>query len=176
MTMQIPEDVVYRGQSYALAGYKGNRRELFSARDHGFHPAGITTALHRGYICTYKIVGERLTLDKVNMGPSEPGTRHNCRPTLFGKESEGDGHGFLFTKLAHEVDFTGRLLVCRDRGERCCGPLPFGYNDVHELTFERGRFIDSKDRSGEMPRINASLHAVSPDIPEWLNEYDEFME
>ncbi len=48
--MQVAERVVYRGRDYALAGHKGSRRDLLDAEDHGFRPADLITAWHRGYV------------------------------------------------------------------------------------------------------------------------------
>jgi len=155
VTGQIPDEVRYRGERYAITAVEG--MGLFDPADHGVTPGPLGTGCWRGFQCRYRIRQGRLLLYDVHIGRPEDGD--TPRP-LFGVRAVHAGRYFLFSDglvyrfLKAPVPFSGRLLLCA--GYMHVGYLHMGFNPawlysrVHEISFEAGRVTSRHDRSAAL--------------------------
>jgi hypothetical protein len=162
MTLQIPDILRFRDQEYAVTAVDGSG--LFDPQARGLQTGMLSTGCWRGYICTYEITASRLLLREVELGRSNA----NDEPLLFGvAPTEAGGrpaihrHALVYTGLATPIEFTGRLLVGRDRIH--LGYLNMGFPPawlcevVYDLVFDQGRLVAVHNRSAAMAEIRDRL-------------------
>lgn len=79
MTAQIPDEVRFRGDRYAVTAVEGVG--LFDPTGHGIEPGSLGSACRRGFVALYSIRGDQLELSAVRTGRPVAQSR---APTLFG--------------------------------------------------------------------------------------------
>lgn len=135
----------------------------FSPESFGLRPVAASTALHRGFVCSYRLVEKRLHLCQLGIGLAD-GQRAQARfgrgPVLAGQSPKADDRlGFLYEGLSIPCLFTGALLIVRGwNGERFGrqGPMFFSgvpvttvltYDFVAEYSFTDGVLAEVNDLS-----------------------------
>jgi hypothetical protein len=158
MTAQFSDAVVYRGKDYAIAGTNG--RGLFDPQEHGMRPVGRCTACWRGFVCSYRVDGGRLLLDRLAI------CLDGAAPKLFGVEQKEEGGEIrlfdaVYEGLNHPVPYTGGLLLARDFINELYVHMGFHpawkYREVHELIFESGALKRETDRSAEIAEFRREV-------------------
>lgn len=160
MTMQIPDSVFYRGQTYDLTGQEGDG--LFTPSALGLEPLWMSTGCYRGYMCEYKVVDGELVLTGLAVRVE------GGRPALFGVEPVEGIYGHChYEGLNEPIRFTGRMLLGddfhRDLYVHMGYPSAWKFDEVHELTFENGRLTAERDRSEDAEQRRA--HPKPGDVP-----------
>ena len=69
MTGQIPDNVIYEGETYELVGVSGG--ELYEPQDFGLIPTSPHTANYRGFVSTYEIEENALILNSMEITVEE---------------------------------------------------------------------------------------------------------
>jgi hypothetical protein len=153
MTAQIPDEVRFRGQRYAITAVEGTG--LFSPDDHGLEPVMLSTAAWRGFVALYAVRHGRLFLDQLETG-RPPGPA----PRLLGVKPRRT-RSLRYERLRAPMSFTGRLLVgARDEhvGYLNMGFYPaWLYRRVWELRFTGGRLTRCRNRSAELATLRERL-------------------
>lgn len=180
MTAQIEDRVIFEALIFNLAGIKGEG--LFTPSDHGITAIGFSTACRRGYHCVYKIKDDGLRLAQLNMRISGEDVRaiyEGRGPYLFGKSLQpylescgpvraqanempkewwsGDVRCEALDLL---IPFSGGLLIGKDvvgGGHRMGFRAAYRYQTLYEIELDRGRIIDTVDRSETMADIRNTL-------------------
>ena len=172
MTAQMADRVELEGRSFSLAGVSGG--PLFEPATVGLRPTMMNTACWRGYVSTYRVVDGRLRLSEllVGAGSTVDGRVVGPRTALLGqvptrRKSLG---AFLYAGLAHDVPFSGGLLL----GDgfvpslyRHMGFHPaWKYETVIELLVTDGRVHAAHDRSVDVARVRAEIQAGVTEEPD----------
>ncbi len=161
MTAQIPDTVVYRGETnFALVGICGSG--LFDPSEHGLRVGMISTACWRGFLCEYTVEDGQLLLTAVELGVAEPPAE------LFGAHVYR-GRAAAYRPIRVRQPFTGGLLL----GARLIDELyvhmghqpAWKYTTVLELTFDGGRLAGVHDRSELMAQRRATYATRTPIDP-----------
>jgi hypothetical protein len=180
MTAQISDVVIYNGVDHSITGLAGEG--LFDPFQVGWRPVAMSTACWRGFHCSYHVADERLLLDRVTIGlehkPDEP------PPLLFDHvPTKNLGHGrFEFRDMAHPLDFNGGLLLGAGFLQQYYVHMGFHpaykYRKVFELIFERGRLVETTDRSQLMAELRNSVsrHRMMPDPQQSMAEVEKWIE
>lgn len=167
MTAQATDTFIYKRKEYDLIGLKG--AGLFSPDDIGMIPEMMHTACYRGFICTYKIVRNRLYLDKLVIREAngnylpvngvEPEKQYtNDLIKLLDPGIEGDRENPVFTATYHglkmPIPFTGKIRLARGFIQEFYIHMgyqkPTAFRTVYDLTFDGGKILELQDRSAEM--------------------------
>ncbi len=158
MTAQFSDSVRYRRKDFAIAGKNG--KGLFDPSEHGMNPVGKCSACWRGFLCSYRVDGKRLILEKLALHLDEPApmlfgvrpTPDQDEPALFDVRYEG---------LAYQVPYTGGLLLARGFIDGLYVHMGFHpawkYREVHELIFADGELKTAADRSEEIGDFRAAI-------------------
>jgi hypothetical protein len=158
MTAQFSDPVEYRGQSYVIAGINGEG--LFDPAEHGMKPVGKCTACWRGFVCTYRVDGQRLLLDRLAICLEGPAA------ALFGVQPKPDQgqiplFDVIYEGLRHSVPYSGGLLLARDFIRELYVHMGFHptwkYRVVHELVFRDGELMQEADRSEQIAEFRREI-------------------
>ncbi|MFC0438375.1 hypothetical protein [Kutzneria buriramensis] len=158
MTAQMPDEVFFEGEQFAVAAVDGTG--LFDPREHDLEPQALHTACYRGRICHYAVVDRRLVLRELELGSeNEPARIDGVRARR--DEEFGSWH---YQGLAVPVAFTGRLLIgsggIDDRPHLNMGFRPaWMFAEVHELTFRAGELVAADDCSAAIAEIRPDMIA-----------------
>ncbi len=185
MTAQVQDSLHYLGEQHALAAFSD--AEPFSPIEAGYRPVMANTACWRGYVCSYEVKDGLLYLRElwVNHQPGDaPITRRQQPPDLNGVSAVRDENSWLgewhFCDVGLPLAYTGGLLVGRDFIRGLYVHMGFHpawkYEHVHELLFEHGRLIETRDVSPEMARLRTHMQnglnpgpaATREQIAEWV--------
>lgn len=163
MTAQIPDEVVWQGEEYALAGIDGG--PLFDPAEHGLELRMISTACWRGHVCTYGVVSDRLELTSLTVGMDDPPAELLGAPLVPSEYGE-----IRYQPLRLPIPFTGGLLIGAGFIHRLYVHMGFHpawkYERVHELVFDAGRLTAHHDRSAAMAQVRDNDPNVKPD--DWI--------
>jgi hypothetical protein len=159
MTAQIPDEVVWQGEEYALTGIDGG--PLFDPAEHGLELRMISTACWRGHVCTYGVVSDRLELTSLTVGMDDPPAE------LLGAPLVPSDYGEIrYQPLRLPIPFTGGLLIGAGFIHRLYVHMGFHpawkYERVHELVFDAGRLTAHHDRSAAMAQVRADDPELEP--------------
>lgn len=183
MTAQVQDSLSYGGEKHALVA--ASHGEPFSPTAAGYRPVMASTACYRGYVCGYEVKDEQLRLCElwVNHQPGEaPVSRRLQPPDLNGVVGVWDENSFFgnwhFSNVALPLTYTGGLLIARDFIRELYVHLGFHpawkYHHVHELVFEHGRLVESRDTSLDVARLRTKIQEepVPPRqrIDGWITE------
>ncbi|WP_426754730.1 hypothetical protein [Myxococcus sp. Y35] len=164
MTAQISDTLIFQGQEFVLAAERGEG--LFEPERHGLSPAMISTDCHRGYWCTYEVIAESLRLQQLYIGLSaqEASAAQNGKgPSLFEQQPvySEQFHCFAYSTLSAHAPFTGGLLLAADFIRELYVHMGFHpawkFRTVHELLFEGGTLVQTRDCSSEIARLREKL-------------------
>lgn len=159
MTTQMKDTVLFSAEEFTLAEEKG--KGLFEPRKHGLSPVMMSTACHRGYVCTYDVAENSLRLYRLLIRLHSPGAAEPSKectaPVLFGKTpSYSERFNCCeYRGLNAPISFTGTLRLAahfiRGVDMPFIGHPPIWmFRDVRELQFEKGALVQATDRSMEM--------------------------
>ena len=198
MTAQAHDKVIYREVDYLLVGIKGTG--LFDPAAQGIEAEGMGTGCRRGFICDYAVKENTLRLYKSTLGldskkslpllwghtPRKAIEYHYKRNFWTGKKTlvprETSGHEFCYVELDTRIEYTGGLLIGRDFIETMYVhggfQQAYWFENVHELTFDRGVLTASRDVSDAMMacRREMSRRGKEQGLPteekkqQWLEE------
>jgi hypothetical protein len=159
MTAQAMDLVRWRDRTWSLVGIDGTG--LFDPRDLGIEPRMLHTAAWRGYICTYGVADDALRLERLEIG-FDQATQERAvagNPPLIGRASaqqQGSGSAWLYDGADLPVAFSGGLRIGHGFIRELYVHMGFApawkFEEVHELRFEAGRLVSSRDESAEMRR------------------------
>ncbi|TFF84944.1 hypothetical protein EU523_00835 [Candidatus Heimdallarchaeota archaeon] len=186
MTGQIPDEFIFKGESYSIAGIKGPT--LFNPRDYDISPQSASTACWRGFVAYYAVLEDRLIIDTLFIKCKEPKEINGIEPkdeTSFSPEDEEYAYikhffSYCYPKINLELDFTGSILIGKDFIDEMYVHMgfqrPITFRTVYELTFENGQLIKTVNKSKEMDkrRLEDSQKGARPrsndesDIKEWV--------
>jgi hypothetical protein len=186
MTGQIPNEFLFKGESYSIAGVNGPT--LFNPRDYGISPQSASTACWRGFVAYYAVLKDKLVIDTLFIKSKEPKKLKGIEPkdeSSFSKEDEEYAYikhffSYCYPKINFELDFTGSILIGKDFIDEMYVHMgfqrPITYRTVYELTFENGYLIKTLNKSEEMKRkrLEDSQKGTRPksnekdDIKEWV--------
>jgi hypothetical protein len=178
MTAQVPDFFIYGDDKYSLAGVNG--QGLFNPADHGIRTIPCSTAMWRGFGCTYALEDERLVLQDLGLCvEGDP-------PAIFGAQPEPSPRPFQgqlhYADIGWQVPFTGGLLLGSGFIQELYVHMGFHpawkFRQVHELIFEQGRLNASHDRSQAMQEFRERMkkrpsRSGSPDEGElmaWIRQ------
>lgn len=189
MTAQFSDLFEYRGRQFDIAGINGEG--LFVPAEHGMAAVGSCTACWRGFVAGYKLEGDRLVLDNldINLDDERQGFfgRFRKKPTLNGVHPSEDGDDlslfqYRFTRVGLEVPFTGGFLIGSGFIDELYVHMGFHpawkYKEVHELVFEKGKLTLESDVSERMKEMRDKLSgrgneagiAEPHDLMKWIDE------
>ena len=162
MTVQLPDEIRYRGRLYAITAVDGHG--LFNPAGHGLEPDMLSTACWRGSWCHYALRHGRLILTTVQLGRSTapPNPLFGVKPRVSPATDIHPG-AWHYRRLDTAMAFTGRLLI--GHGHLHVGRLAMGfppawlYQRVHELRFTAGRLTSTQNRSIAVAMIRHRLGA-----------------
>jgi hypothetical protein len=150
MTAQVPDFFVYADVKYSIAGANG--QGLFDPTDHGIQPVPCSTAMWRGFGCTYALRDERLVLQDLGLfAEGDP-------PLIFGVQPEPSSTPYQgqlrYADIGWEAPFSGGILLGCDFIQKLYVHMGFHpawkFRKVHELIFEKGQLTQAHDRSKAM--------------------------
>ena len=162
MTAQISDEFLLDGTTYAVAA--ASEDGLFDPADLGLSPTGASTANYNGYVATFAVLRQRLTLRRLRASLYVEG-EHWVRfpgPPIFGvypNDESSDPFGFnnVYEGLDLPLGYSGGLLVA----DEFIRPLyvhagwhaAWKYRRVVELVFVNGRLTERVDRSKGIAEI-----------------------
>ena len=142
MTKQIPDNVLYNGQKFILAGLKGTG--LFSPDAFGISSdmMGIMTACYRRFFCTYACISDELFLVKltiVNREDVELPIIEGVSPKSVPPQSDIVIFN-SYQDLKILCSFSGGLILVRNSvGLVGDFPSPIEFEEVIEVQFQEGK-------------------------------------
>ncbi|WP_101912746.1 hypothetical protein [Megasphaera vaginalis (ex Bordigoni et al. 2020)] len=156
---------------------------FFNIKDFGIHPFMFDDSCLRGYSCIFGINDTKhLCLLKLftNSGSGTAPVIDGIAPVSFHSPA-----GDLRYDLAHEMDYTGSILIADGFVQKYFMPfgfqLPHAFRKVFELTFEQGLFIhvENKSEDARLLRIEYEepLNAgkkMKMKVGQWLNRNEEY--
>ena len=130
MTGQISDSFLYDGDEYYLVGIDGD--DFFGPLFFGIETIPASTACWRGFQAFYRIDGEYLVLQDLNISMKEEKEINGKKPT------KGESYfKYQFRDLNIKIKFTGTLLIARDFIEEMYIHMgfqrPMSYETVIEL-------------------------------------------
>ena len=147
MTAQIPNTVIVQGKVFEIIGLSHGM--LFCPEDFGFRPSMIHAACYDGYYCRYRIVRDRLYLDRLTIHSD-----NQVYPSLNGvipKPGREEYGTMVYDNIGLPIQYSGAIRLGRDVFDRYFVPLgyqkPSAFGTVIEYTFNKGILTDSADRS-----------------------------
>lgn len=156
MTAQIPDSFLLLDQKSSIVGVHGG--SLFNPLEYNLQPLPRITSCWRGYVCTYKILHNKLVLDmlQVNLGSEGPAI-NQIRP-IFSNTTMFDN---TYNELRLSMDFTGDLVVAEGFIRELYVHMGFHpawkYETVLKLTVSQGNLLDIKDVSGEIAELRSKM-------------------
>ena len=200
MTAQISDAITYQDDKYALVGISGTG--LFDPETEGLEARFLHTGCWAGFICEYAVKENTLRLHKLTLGLDDK----KPLPLLWGHVPKKNIEYFYKRRLW----FGKRVVVPQETGEYCyigldalieyTGGLLIGssfirtmyvhqgfqkayrYENVYELTFEKGALIAARDVSDAMAAYRRELYRrraaqgepSEQDMKDWLTDcYDQ---
>ncbi|WP_427157377.1 hypothetical protein ACQFX9_17860 [Aliinostoc sp. HNIBRCY26] len=177
MTGQISDLLIHENQKFCIAGVEG--AGLFEPTQHGFYPQWGTTACYRGYCCTYEVIEETFYLKELIISlvlKEKLLLKHGkARDFLgvfpYGRDTPVGHPSAVYEQLNHFVEFTGSLLIANKFIHNLYVHLGFQpaykYEEVYELTFDKGYLTQSIKRSEEMAEIRQKINPQSKFYEQW---------
>jgi len=142
MTVQISDSFIYRKKKVTLIAQENF--PLYDPTEHGYKPQPMSSACWRGYVCEYEVGRGKLYLKYLNIN---------------------DGNkGHISKRLDYPLDYTGRILIanCSEGVYISVGfQEGYGFENVIELTFERGNLKCIKDYSERAHAIRKLIESNS---------------
>ena len=189
MTAQSPDKYYYNGEEYFEYAHQGE--ELFDPRTYGFDPRSTCTACYRGFICEYEIADKQLFLKNLLIT-----TGSDCYPDLNGVSVSIRGYeevGLIFKRKKPIYDtsiydfnmkkyknvnlplmYTGKSIVGQNflREYYVHSPIqiPFTYEKLLELSFEKGKLIEVVDFSEDARNIREQVDLKDPEWREQIKK------
>ena len=169
MTGQASDKVAYREEKYSLVGISGTG--LFDPAAHGIKTLSTNTGCWRGFVCGYVVKENTLRLRKLTCGlddkepppllwgrapQKEIGEYYRRKFVFFGKKIfySSETGDYCYSELDALIEYTGGLLIGNSFIETMYVHQGFQkayrYENVHELTFEKGALIAARDVSDAM--------------------------
>lgn len=149
MTAQISDRFIYKGEKYSLIGIEYPL--LVPPILFGMMPTMIHTACYRGYYCTYEITGEAIILREMTLSE-----KNGNYLSVDGVEPELEDHQATYRGLSKKTYYSGRMRLAKDFIDEFYIHNGFqkasAFQTVLDITFDRGRIIDIKDRSEDMEK------------------------
>jgi hypothetical protein len=147
MTGQIPDSLIYQGETYEIVSLSG--QELVAPAAFGLQPESIHTACWRGYYCTYAVKADSLHWQEMTVR-----SRGGSYPAIHGVQAKVDAHGTAeYRGLDLALEYTGKILAGKDfiqeRYVHMGFQAPSAYGCLVELTFVAGTLVEAVDRSGQ---------------------------
>jgi hypothetical protein len=164
MTGQIADTVLFKGEEYEIIGIAGG--ELFDPFAYDMFPEMMHTACYRGFYATYRIEGERISLDRLTIRE-----REGKYPALNGVLPEADLNvgTAKYWNVGIFVPFSGKLRLARDFIDSLYIHMgfqkPSAFQTVLDLTFAGGVLQGTLDRSEEAARIRGRFKEKYRDMP-----------
>ncbi|MFW9924367.1 MAG: hypothetical protein ACFFDW_13880 [Candidatus Thorarchaeota archaeon] len=150
MTGQFPDMFHYNNEKYELVGVEGEK--LYNPKEHGLDPQFRCTACRRGYVLTYLINENQLTLDDILINLNEETDINGVKPAK--PDELGSPFMYQYKNVKMKIDFTGKLLLGKDIVPGLYEHMGFQkantYKKVIELTFKKGILESTKDISKKM--------------------------
>lgn len=168
MTEQLDDVVNYEGQEYALIR-TAPARALFDPADHGVRVGWKSTASWRGFLCSYGIYDDELSLDELLIAAPEGEAAAALTQVTPSPVSAGDWMSTCFDLRYADLDvpigFSGGMLLGQVRGLYWLVPHPaWRWKRVWELSWSDGRLLSARDHSVELLAIHKRAFAdVAPD-------------
>lgn len=188
MTAQMHDRINFQGQEYNLVGVSG--LDLFNAEKFGFKPTGRVTACWRGFVCHYILLGNTLTLNKLEVSYGHLGrTKFSPKrcPEINGvapiyTEDRNAYFNNVYENLNLKIGFTGRILIAAGFIDKLYVHMGFHpawkYRIICELTFDNGEMTNKQDVSQKMNEIREEMiqyplepgpDASSMESARWVN-------
>lgn len=172
MTAQMSDLVELDGTTFVVAGVVGG--PLFDPPSLGIEPSMISTACWRGYVCSYSVADEELTLVELMLGPHSrvAESEISSTTTLQGRRARRNKSmgTYVFDGLSFRIPFTGGLLVghgfIRDLYVHMGFHPAWKYEDVRELLFTDGHVDAVQDRSAEMAEARRMIESGAAKDPD----------
>ncbi len=175
MTGQIPDKLIYNKSSYSIVGLKGEG--LPSPLDFGLKPISPHTANWRGFIMTYTIAENNLSVHEMNVTVEDlkekPPLINDVNPET---KKEGLLH-LTYSSLKLKTQFTGKILIAKDFIDSMYVHMgfqsPISFKSVIELEISAGTLIKVTDFSEIMKKyrkLSATDGKLGPteNIQEWI--------
>ncbi len=154
MTAQIPDTFIYRDEEFDLIGKTDG--ELFDPEAHGLKPRAMHSACWRGFYATYRLDDDALRLVELSIFTGDDGY-----PPLDGVEVTETDDGMVYRGLRMIVPFTGKIRLATDFLQEHYVHMGFqkatAYKTVIDITLDRGRVAEVKDRSAEVATRRGSF-------------------
>lgn len=174
MTTQLPDCFQLEGERYDVLGSTG--AEPFSPQALGLEPVPTSTGRWRGYLCHYALDGDKLVLDRLEIGlrlPAQGGGQ--VAPAINGvSPGESDPYvGYIYEQVSLGLRYSGKMTLARDRIVGMPGslvvPMAWDYRRVVELHFEEGCLVGRRDISDLMAAsreqgIGSPLGSLDPGL------------
>jgi HEAT repeat protein len=160
MTTQIPDTVFFQNSEYDIIGACGTG--LFCPNQHRLRHKGAGSACWRGYVCDYYVDGDSLKLNALHISPVKISAFLGRRPEYTSYDVRGIDSIYgmfdvMYENLAHDVPFSGGLLIGREVNEDLIRVPLFLFREVYELIFEDGKLKEAVDRSRQVRALRKSL-------------------
>jgi hypothetical protein len=185
MTAQFPDEFIFNGVEYSIAGIHG--QSLFDSEEHGLHPVGTCSACWRGYVATFALVENRLVLSRLSVQLGKLGERisflNDVGPQINGKEPAlAVGQPALFNNIYDDLNlplvFSGGLLIARGFIQELYVHMGFHpawkFNEVWELIFRDGVQEESRDISLKVAELRKKL-TQKPLVPTRTKDHLEWI-
>ncbi|MBY9003803.1 MAG: hypothetical protein KGD73_07515 [Candidatus Lokiarchaeota archaeon] len=176
MTGQIPDNVIYRDEVYALAGVKGEG--LYVPLDFGLTPVSPHTANWRGFVSTYEVSNDHLFLKEMHVSIKE---KSDIYPDINGIKPESKIEGIVhldYKGINFKTNFTGKIIIVKDFIDSMYVHMgfqsPLSFRKVIELEFKEGDLISKKDLSDKIQKYRKKDYSdgkIKPegDLMKWID-------
>jgi len=191
MTAQIPDTLLFEDQALSIVGVNGSG--LFDPYVLNLQPVSRITSCWRGYVCEYKLLHNKLLLNKlqINLGMDEwkdktheftpeAGPLINGVKPVFSIERQ-ELFNNTYAELNLPIDFTGGLLAAGNFVQELYVHMGFHpawkYKTVLELILSHGYVIETRDVSKRMEEIRnemvnsplePNVNATKEQTEEWI--------
>jgi hypothetical protein len=174
MTAQMPDQFLYKEESFVLIGFKGSN--LFNPEDYGIYPIMASTACYRGFVASYTITDQQLILNGLMLRSQEEKlTEINERATIKWKSPMG--FNFMYRDLNFPIKFTGFILLGKDFIDEMYVHMgfqrPISFETVIEFQFKDGEIVAVNDFSELIAKLRKEdpSKGARPDYDETTMEW-----
>ena len=178
MTAQMPDQFLYKGESFVLIGLKGSN--LFNPEDYGIYPVMASTACYRGFVATYVITNKQIILNGLVLRSQEKKlAKINGKAPI--KEKRIFSFNFAYYDLNLSIKFTGFILLGKDFIDEMYVHMgfqrPISYETVIEFQFRDGEIVTVNDFSELIAKLRkeAPTKGARPEYDENTMEWIDRM-
>lgn len=174
---------MYEDYSYSISAIQ-NPDRFFNINKLGIKPQAPHSACWRGYVATFSIYENKLVLKDLDTNVEDENTHpvsiNGTVPIKYNtSDNIEDYWDWRYREINMPMNYSGNILITegfiRERYIHMGFQSPLSYSKVIELSFDKGKYVSSKDISEIIARLRDSIEVETYEdrkdrLPIWIDE------